>query len=803
MAAARRTATQINREKKAEQKRNIKSTMDRVRERRERMARMEQERVAKLKAKIAEREKKREERKAKMEAERSSPVKAAAKTRTNRSAKSAIPRPLTVPKAPNFLTDKRLKRQTPPRREDMVPLANADSVFMRSFRDDQSMGSAATGERKLTIPKTPMLATKYRGEPREKPKEEMVPLAAADTVLMRSFRDDHSMGGGSTAQERRLTIPKTPNLVTTKKYGDKSATRQTTDEDEGSVHHWQDGLRTATSPSNKSVCSQLTIPQTPNFQPSRKREPVQSTAEREQAEMDYYRTHPFKAKPVGRGIKHVSSTAKKQVEKRKLTVPKPFRLSAGRRTTPSHEPRRESSGQPKTLFPAPRGTPVEGFTMRAKRSTTTPKPFQLSSSRRKSFSPTESTDGPGPPKNIAVKSTNEFHARPMPKFDSVSIPVRGKDPSKLRSPPAKKPEEVKRFKARGIPKSLSQPSIPVRQKDPSKLRSPDYVKTSPEYLRRHGKKVERKMVSPKSSESKPFRAKPAPRRSPPDIPVRSRDHRKLRPVAKKTAPARPSLPGSSYSSNISSSESRVDQRKAIRENMRQRMKGRRGKAVSGSVTTTDSSQVGPSLDTTVTTSSDGVSSSYGESGLSSSHEESGFSTSCTESIASPNAAREKSLLQVAMEKRANGGASLTVTSNAEQEASTPVTKGGKSNKEELRNAMGGWMFDSVPATAASAGLAKAHIKSVPKIGGDRMSEIRRTEPDPLEMARIAEEKRKQEEDSRKQNMSKTYEETTQMAAHLQKQLEDALSFEATYRAGDDLDHGYIGEPTDGLGRFEL
>ncbi|CAJ1937980.1 unnamed protein product [Cylindrotheca closterium] len=888
MGASRRGTTQSNREKKAEQKRNIKSTMDRVRERKERMAKMEQERVAKLKAKIAEREKKTQERKAKLEAERASPQKIAASKTKKRSTKTSIPpRPITVPKTPNFMKDKRPKPRE--RKEERVSLANADSLLMRSFREDQSMGST-TGERKLTIPKGPSFQTDKRLKPVErreervslanadtllmrsfrddqsmgggssvggerkptipigpsfqtdkrlKPverREERVSLANADTLLMRSFRDDQSMGGGSTSGARKITIPKTPNLVTKKKYGDRSSAKRG-DDDEGSVHHWQDGLRTATSPS-KSVCSQLTIPQTPNFQPERKRQPAVSTAEREQAEMDYYKANPFKARPVGSGVKSFSSTATKQVEKRKLTAPKPFRLSVGKQTSPDHR----DQSKPKTLFPAPRGTPADGFKMRKKRSTTTPKPFQLSSSRQQSFSPTESADSSAPPQQIDVKATKKFHARPMPSFDTPSIPVRDKDPSKLRSPPPKSPEEVKPFKARGVPKSLSKPSIPVRRRDPSKLRSPDYVKTSPEYLSRKRGKVQGGITSPDSSESKAFRARRAPFRSPPDIPVRGKDPRKLRPVPskKQTVPAPPSLAGSSYGSNASSLESRVDKRKAIRENLRQRMKGRRGK--SESVTTTDSSVVGVSMDTTVTTSIDGATTSYEAPGVSTYYNiltdssradnKIGKTVPAADAVSpnaereklllqaamkkgadavSPNAKREKSLLQAAMKKGgqskkeelrnamsgwSNDETPMASAPSAESEASTPITKGGQSKKEELRSAMGGWMFDSVPATV-TAGLA---VKKPP---ADRISEIRRKEPDPLEAARIAEAKRKREELLRLQNRSKTYEETTEMALQLQQQLEDALSFEATYSAGDDLDQGYIGQPAGSLGHFDL
>ncbi|KAL3928855.1 MAG: hypothetical protein SGBAC_012462, partial [Bacillariaceae sp.] len=160
-----------------------------------------------------------------------------------------------------------------------------------------------------------------------------------------------------------------------------------------------------------------------------------------------------------------------------------------------------------------------------------------------------------------------------------------------------------------------------------------------------------------------------------------------------------------------------------------------------------------------------------------------------------------SLLQAAMKKWPKAEpATVAAVSTAESEASTPVTKGGQSNtKEELKSAMGGWMFDSLPATANAGGAMQ--LRKLP--GKDRITEIRQTQPDPLEAARMLEDQRKRDEELKLQDRSKTFEETTQMAMDLQQQLEDALSFEATYNAGDDLDQGYIGQPAGRLGHFDV
>jgi hypothetical protein len=72
-----------------------------------------------------------------------------------------------------------------------------------------------------------------------------------------------------------------------------------------------------------------------------------------------------------------------------------------------------------------------------------------------------------------------FHARKLPpKFTTPYIPVRGRDPTKLRRSPdgsTEKPSlpEPKPFHARPVPKGLLSPTIPVRGRDSSKLRSPE------------------------------------------------------------------------------------------------------------------------------------------------------------------------------------------------------------------------------------------------------------------------------------------------------------------------------------------
>jgi hypothetical protein len=112
-----------------------------------------------------------------------------------------------------------------------------------------------------------------------------------------------------------------------------------------------------------------------------------------------------------------------------------------------------------------------------------------------------------------------FKARPMPKFDSVTIPVQSRDSSKIRTPPSNFDEREispSQFHARPVPKSLTkEPSIPVRRRNPNKLRSPDSVK--------------RPDQSPPEDEVPSFRALPIPQSvlAEPKIPVKFRSHTKL------------------------------------------------------------------------------------------------------------------------------------------------------------------------------------------------------------------------------------------------------------------------------------
>jgi len=76
--------------------------------------------------------------------------------------------------------------------------------------------------------------------------------------------------------------------------------------------------------------SKPTIPVSPKFSKMPMREKAKSTADKEQEVVDYYNTHRFKAAPI---LTESHSSLPKNIPKKKLTVPKPFKFSSSSRTS--------------------------------------------------------------------------------------------------------------------------------------------------------------------------------------------------------------------------------------------------------------------------------------------------------------------------------------------------------------------------------------------------------------------------------------------------------------------------------------
>eukprot|EP00934_Nitzschia_sp_Nitz4_P008962 Nitzschia sp. Nitz4//scaffold225_size51843//5232//9440//NITZ4_006891-RA/size51843-processed-gene-0.57-mRNA-1//1//CDS//3329542663//8952//frame0 len=601
-----------------EKKQKMQTIMARARSRRERLEEIEKERIAKLKAKVEEKEEK--ARRRKLEKENNRPKSTTRHTNKlvsppPRSRASSKPAP-TIPVTPKFQTDRRLKAKhaaNPPK--DPVPLAQSDNVLKQCLRSEGKpptpdvRASQGATPRVLTIPRGPKLSTSKR--------HRTTPTPAADSIEARSS--------------------------------------------------WETELRHPSSPvaSDRSTSSRLTIPQTPHFQEIRHRAKPKSTAEKEKEVMDYYKAHPFKARPVMMNDLGPPS-ARPPPPSRPLTTPSPFHFQMDQRLGPSstskakNETPTEDTTRVRLFSDRPHASKEETPRPSAPRGLTVPQPFQFHSSehRKERTSPqeerssstfrarpmpdfsrhtgltmvqkTESRHSRDPPverkgsrlrqrplstsvsrrshaasrQRPSEEETPKFRARPMPNFDNVAIPVVAKKPS----PPSQKSSrgqsdagENGHFHARGVP-DFSKPSIPVKYRDPSKLRSPEDVQriqsklpkeqvhqfkalpapttTDPELpvRKKCPIKVDRDKLRRRSlaARTKPdpssgvssFVARSAPIKSPPTFPVRSKDPSKLRgpkEVSKLGGPRR--VQGS-----------RGSEKEAMKARVRERMMGRKSGA---------------------------------------------------------------------------------------------------------------------------------------------------------------------------------------------------------------------------------
>jgi hypothetical protein len=158
-----------------------------------------------------------------------------------------------------------------------------------------------------------------------------------------------------------------------------------------------------------------TIPMSPKFTPVPIRERPKSTIEREQEMMEYFENHPFKAAPIltevpnsGRGLAGIPKVLKK-----KLTVPKPFRLSTETRGIHAKPQEMPSRG--------------ESVAIESKRLPTPPMPRCRVFKSGSAISPEM--------KAAEEMCTKQFQARPMPDFKvgSKLTPVLPKRFNSLRA----------------------------------------------------------------------------------------------------------------------------------------------------------------------------------------------------------------------------------------------------------------------------------------------------------------------------------------------------------------------------------
>jgi hypothetical protein len=390
----------------------------------------------------------------------------------------------------------------------------------------------AARRRRRTIPVAPKFATDLRLHKQDPPEvkkktDETLPLAASTRLFHMGLRASAPVPPKPT--KRTLTIPVDPHFATTERHGNK-ATPASPQKGKGKGgfsddSSWYSTLRDGiTSPASKagSARSGPTIPQTPNFQPIRQRPLPKSTAEKEREEMEYYKNHPFRARPVKMNPLPPSSLRNSKglsgPPKRKLTTPVGFKLRTDERGSLSHDRNKEADEQESRQFkarPMPdfggshNETPFAGLPHSGHRQTTTPEPFHFqTTSRGAAYTPEVAQATTRKPSGKRLGKSRiptgasgllfqrrahvkpeikPFKAKPMPNFipktirvsspndDVIDQEVNGiiadnseKYRVRFSPPPA---EEVKPFKAKPMP-DFGTPSIPVQHRDPSKTRTP-------------------------------------------------------------------------------------------------------------------------------------------------------------------------------------------------------------------------------------------------------------------------------------------------------------------------------------------
>jgi hypothetical protein len=329
--------------------------------------------------------------------------------------------PSTIPKTPNFATNARYGRRSVVRSVEEPTSAQQLSSFGKGLREEKSLPPRTTGSGRppLTVPKAPKFATTARHGEKEITRVKDTTLAQSSETHMKGLRDDTSIGSTSSTKRHGLTIPQAPHFATNDRYGERISTPGGSKEHRSShpTEFFTKGLRESTPFSNEKHEPKLTIPRAPKFHKTTVRELPQSTADKEQAMIDYVKSHPYRAKPIQT---HANAGTKKTSHKlanRKSTMPIPFSFRSEQRAV-SFKP---STGSPnreedlKELNKKFKARPMPVFVQpieasKPARVYTSPEPFEFSIDKRIHKEK----------KNLVVNVDEEelakqFRARPSPK----------------------------------------------------------------------------------------------------------------------------------------------------------------------------------------------------------------------------------------------------------------------------------------------------------------------------------------------------------------------------------------------------
>jgi len=255
-------------------------------------------------------------------------------------------------------------------------------------------------------------------------------LAQSDDIFGRALRRDVISPSNSSLNtgDKRLTIPKTPAFATTKLHGKpkREAKIEETMSLAQSTELLARQLRTFAPAPSTSRPTKLTLPQAPRFHTIHKRPLPKSSAEIEAEELAKFKN--FQSLPYRGNEKALhtrSSAGLTKVRKRNLTKPVPFNLSGGSgsgarpKVTQDNEDNDQGTNGKRTKGFRAKAMPDFSFsevkTTRA-RTVTKPEPFKFAVSMKKENPPSSTSNG---------RSPRGFKARPLPKkiLESPTIPV--------------------------------------------------------------------------------------------------------------------------------------------------------------------------------------------------------------------------------------------------------------------------------------------------------------------------------------------------------------------------------------------
>lgn len=214
---------------------------------------------------------------------------------------------VTTPFSPEFATNARYGKSKPVEKKDEPTLAQSANNFSRGLRDDRSVASTVSSKRKprLTIPQAPKFETSKRHGERVVPpraKESETTLAQSTDLLRKGLRDDRSVVSTDSSRRRpKLTIPQGPRLTITAKPKVTKEPEKPDDFPDLSLTQsgelFMKGLRSE-EPAQKEWKPKLTEPKPPKLhQSTSHRQRPKSSEERELEMMEYFKAHPFRARP--------------------------------------------------------------------------------------------------------------------------------------------------------------------------------------------------------------------------------------------------------------------------------------------------------------------------------------------------------------------------------------------------------------------------------------------------------------------------------------------------------------------------